>query len=71
MPESKLVSPARVEVAVPETISWEPMVRLPENVPAAPENTPVKVPVVPEKEEFVIATPSRDVMSSMERLIEL
>ena len=65
------MSPARVEVPVPETVSCEPTVRLLENVPDAPEKTPVKVPVVPEKEELVIATPSRDVMSSKERPMEL
>ena len=61
---------------MPETVSWEPIVRLLENVPAAPEKTPVNVPVVPEKEELVmvepvIVTPSRDVMSEKDRLIEL
>lgn len=65
------MSPAIVEVAVPETVIWEPIVRLLENVPEVPEKTPVKVPVIPEKVELVIVTPSREVMSSKERLMEL
>lgn len=65
------MSPARVEVAAPETVSWEPIVRLLENVPDAPVRAPVNVPVVPEKDELVIVMPSREVMSSKERLMEL
>ena len=65
------MSPARVEVAAPETVSCEPIVRLLENDPDAPEKTPEKVPVVPENEELVIATPSREDISSKERLTEL
>mgnify|MGYP001584408789 CR=1 FL=1 len=57
VPESKLASPAMVEVAVPETVNCEPTVTLPENVPAVPVRSPGNVPVVPEKEEAVMAEP--------------